>query len=783
MRAGRYEKQPGGFRAFLPANLPPDPPVAWSNTLSTRLEAASHALGRLDGIIQFLPNPERLAAMHVRREAVLSSQIEGVQSSLLDLLAAEARISIPDTPQDVSEVLNYVRALNHGLKALGDQAISVPLLCKLHGILLRETRGAELPPGELRNRQVWIGSRHTPIERALFVPPPAHAVARSMNRLVEYVNAPKDLPTLVWIGLVHVQFETIHPFLDGNGRLGRLLITLLLQREGKLKHPVLYLSHYFKRRRPEYYAHLGDYIPAYQGQCATMDGSRGCDDTRTASWQARLNVATPTATPDSTTENRIERYRIRFDKRAQAAMCAQIAGASRLSWNILLADCERRYQLKRDGDAGIDTSVSYFTLGRRFVDLRRRPDAEWIRDFLDAPHGERYRDTDLSWLRDMPCAPLRYTAKYLAGAYTQFFKACAEAKAEGKSLGRRKSDGKPKGFPKYKRKFDRDDGFTIPDNVCMDGHRLRIPKVGWVRLEGSGLYKGHKAKQVRILKEGTEDRPKWYAYVFHEVSADQLKQPAWTGAIGVDRNVGQSTDSDNKVYEVPDDPKLEGKIKRKERKKAKSLARSKANGKPMSNRGRRISGQLKKAKHKQKRRREDAAHRHSRRMANKAHVVVLEDLVTGNMTKSAKGTVGNPGTNVKAKSGLNREILKSNWGRLERHLAYKAGEVRKVPPEYTSQTCSRCGNVDKANRRAPSLFRCTDARCGHTANADHNAALNILERGLALFPTARGVGVDARREAFGLCPPPVAADKSTSQTREQGVPPLPRGDPSWYAGI
>ena len=258
MRAGRYEKQPGGFRAFLPANLPPDPPVAWSNALSTRLEAASHALGHLDGIIQFLPNPERLAAMHVRREAVLSSQIEGVQSSLLDLLATEARVSLPDTPQDVSEVLNYVRALNHGLKALGDQEISVSLLCTLHGILLRETRGAELSPGKLRNQQVWIGSRHTPIERALFVPPPAHAVARSMNRLVEYVNAPKDLPTLVWIGLVHVQFETIHPFLDGNGRLGRLLITLLLQREGKLKHPVLYLSHYFKRRRPEYYAHLQD---------------------------------------------------------------------------------------------------------------------------------------------------------------------------------------------------------------------------------------------------------------------------------------------------------------------------------------------------------------------------------------------------------------------------------------------------------------------------------------------------------------------------------------------
>ena len=258
LRAGHYEEQPEGFRAFLPADLPPDPPVVWSESLSTRLEDASLALGRLDGIIQTLPNPDRFVMMYVRREAVLSSQIEGTQSSLLDLLAAEARISMPDTPQDVSEVLNYVRSLNHGLGALDSREISVPLLRELHGILLRETRGSELSPGKLRDQQVWIGARHTPIAQASFVPPPARAVARSLDSLVEYINLSKDLPVLIWIGLVHVQFETIHPFFDGNGRLGRLLITLLLQREGKLKHPVLYLSHYFKRRRPEYYAHLQD---------------------------------------------------------------------------------------------------------------------------------------------------------------------------------------------------------------------------------------------------------------------------------------------------------------------------------------------------------------------------------------------------------------------------------------------------------------------------------------------------------------------------------------------
>ena len=535
----------------------------------------------------------------------------------------------------------------------------------------------------------------------------------------------------------------------------------------------------------------GNYISVYTSPRATLSGSRGCGQHRTASWQARLNVTTPTAipksNPESAVEVRCERYRVRFDKRTQAARCAQIAGAGRLVWNILLADCERRYRLHRDGGAkaDIDTSVSFFTLGRRFVDLRSRPDTEWVREFLNSPHGERYRDTDLSWLRDMPCAPLRYTAKYLADAYTRYFNACAEAKARGTSLGRRKSDGKPRGSPKYRSKFDRDDGFTIPAGVRMDGDRLHIPKVGWVRLEGSGLYRGHKPKQVRIRKEGTEDRPKWYAYVFHEVPADQLKQPAWTGAIGVDRNVGQATDSHKEVYEVPDDPKLEGKIKRKERKKAKSLARSKDNGQPMSNRGRRIGGQLKKMKRKQKRRREDAAHQHSRKMADTAHTVVLENLNTKDMTRSAKGTVEEPGANVKQKSGLNREILKSNWGRLEWNLDYKAGMTLKVPPEYTSQTCSRCGHVDPANRRTQSLFHCTDERCGHTANADHNAALNILERGLALLPTARGNGADARREAFGPWPPPVAAAKPTSPTREQGMPPPPSGAsvPAVYTGM
>ena len=164
-------------------------------------------------------------------------------------------------------------------------------------------------------------------------------------------------------------------------------------------------------------------------------------------------------------------------------------------------------------------------------------------------------------------------------------------------------------------------------------------------------------------------------------------------------------------------------------------------------------------------------------MADTAHTVVLEDLDTRAMTRSAGSTVEHPGTNVKAKSGLNRGILASNWGRLERMLDYKAGQVVRVDPAYTSQTCAVCGHVDEANRRTRTHFHCTNSACGHTANADHNAALNILERGLALLPQARGTGASARREAFGHCPLPAATGKPTSATREPGMPSLPTGTP------
>jgi len=280
---------------------------------------------------------------------------------------------------------------------------------------------------------------------------------------------------------------------------------------------------------------------------------------------------------------------------------------------------------------------------------------------------------------------------------------------------------------------------------------------------------------VRLRKEGDARHPQWYAHVFHEVPADRVPLLAATGTLGLDRNVGQATDSDGCIYTVPDAAKLEANSKRKQRKADKARERSRRNGQPLSHRGRRICGQLSKLRRKQKRKRQSAAHRHSRRMADTAHTVVVEDLDTKAMTQSAKGTVEAPGRNVKQKAGLNREILKSNWGLLERQLAYKAGELVQVDPAYTSQTCAVCQHVDKANRKTQALFQCT--ACGHTANADHNAARNILARGLTLVRPARGVGASARRGAFPSGTP------TTREPGRQGDPPPARAGPDGPAPV
>ena len=220
------------------------------------LSEANLALGRLDGSIYTLPNPDMFVFMYVRREAVLSSQIEGTQSSLNDLLAAEAKIMNPNRPQDVPEVINYVDAMNYGLDRLQELPVSNRLIREIHARLLQGARGGNLTSGEFRRSQNWIGETDGSITDAIYVPPPPSLVAEQMGQLEAFVHADDALPLLVRIGLVHAQLETIHPFLDGNGRIGRLLITFLLTERDILRKPVLYLSHYFKRRRQEYYERL-----------------------------------------------------------------------------------------------------------------------------------------------------------------------------------------------------------------------------------------------------------------------------------------------------------------------------------------------------------------------------------------------------------------------------------------------------------------------------------------------------------------------------------------------
>lgn len=255
-RAGTYQRQPTGYRAFMPSPLPPDPPILIDGRLQRLLSAADLALGRLAGSIETLPNPDLFVFMYVRKEAVLSSQIEGTQSSLHDVLSAEAQLFGAGTAADVNEVIGYVRAMNHGLSRLAAMPVSVRLIREIHAELLQGARGSHLTPGELRTSQNWIGPGGCTLHNATFVPPPPQEVPEALGMLERFIHENGELPLLVRIGLAHAQFETIHPFLDGNGRIGRLLITFLLCEKQILPKPVLYLSHYFKRRRQEYYEHL-----------------------------------------------------------------------------------------------------------------------------------------------------------------------------------------------------------------------------------------------------------------------------------------------------------------------------------------------------------------------------------------------------------------------------------------------------------------------------------------------------------------------------------------------
>jgi len=240
-------------KAFVPALLPPEPPIAWSPELLSAFDSALTALGRLDSASTMLPSTPLFLYMYVRKEAVFSSMIEGTQSSLSDLLLYEIAQE-PGVPlADVREVSNSVAALDHGLKRLNEGfPLSIRLIREMHGILLAEGRGQHADPGELRRSQNWIGG--TRPGNAYFVPPPANHMLECLGDLEKFLHGmPQATPPLLKAALAHVQFETIHPFLDGNGRLGRLLITLILCEQRVLREPLLYLSLYFKEHRLYYY--------------------------------------------------------------------------------------------------------------------------------------------------------------------------------------------------------------------------------------------------------------------------------------------------------------------------------------------------------------------------------------------------------------------------------------------------------------------------------------------------------------------------------------------------
>jgi len=252
-RAGKFVTQPAGYKAFVPKPLPPSPRIQYDEELQSLLSTADRSLARLDGITTVLPNPDLFIAMYVKKEALLSSQIEGTQASLEGVLEFEADLIPKENLDEIKEVINYVRALNHGIERLKELPMSLRLIKEIHKILLEGTRGEHRNPGQFRRSQNWIGPSGFPLSEAIFVPPPPDLVIPAMGELENFLHQESNIPPLVKIGLIHAQFETIHPFLDGNGRIGRLLITFYLFWKEILSKPLLYLSFYLKKKRPEYY--------------------------------------------------------------------------------------------------------------------------------------------------------------------------------------------------------------------------------------------------------------------------------------------------------------------------------------------------------------------------------------------------------------------------------------------------------------------------------------------------------------------------------------------------
>ncbi len=263
-RSGIYVNQPAGFKAFVPTSLPPHPAININENMQKLLWDATLHLARLDGMAYALPNTDLFITMYVKKEALLSAQIEGTQASLEDVFEFESGAKLENV-NDVVEVVNYIKALHYGIDRLDSLPMSLKLIKELHAILLKGVRGAEKTPGEFKKIQNWIGAPGCTMKTARYVPPTPAEALKAMGDLEVYMHKKSVMPELINCALIHYQFETIHPFLDGNGRLGRLLITFYLYWRGILKKPLLYLSYYLKKNRQEYYDRLtlvrekGDY--------------------------------------------------------------------------------------------------------------------------------------------------------------------------------------------------------------------------------------------------------------------------------------------------------------------------------------------------------------------------------------------------------------------------------------------------------------------------------------------------------------------------------------------
>ena len=255
-RSGVYVNQGAGVKAFIPKPLPPQ--IHYDSGLRNFLSEADTSLAELNGLTTYLPNNNMFIYIFIRKEALLSSQIEGTQATMEGFLEYENNIKNNENPDDIEEVANYVKAMNYGIERLKEFPMSLRLFKEIHRILLHGTRGNGKDPGEFRRTQNWIGPANSSISTATFVPPPPNLVIEKLGELESFIYEDDNIPYLIKAALIHAQFQTIHPFLDGNGRLGRLLITFFLYWKGRLNHPVLYMSYFFKQHKSEYYEHLMD---------------------------------------------------------------------------------------------------------------------------------------------------------------------------------------------------------------------------------------------------------------------------------------------------------------------------------------------------------------------------------------------------------------------------------------------------------------------------------------------------------------------------------------------